>query len=76
MTQRTLTPKQTALKELACRQLEAAAETLRRLGNIPADQADTEALADARELLARADDCLRNWFGTVPDELADELRRE
>ena len=76
MTEQTLTPKQTALKQLACRQLQAAAETMRRLRGIPADQADTEALADACELLGRADDCLRNWFGTVPAEFADDLRDE
>ena len=76
MTQRTLTPKQTALKELACRQLRAASETMERLRGIPADQGDREALADASELLGRADDCLRNWFGTVPNEFAGDLRGE
>lgn len=68
-----LTPHQTALKELACRQLAAAAETMRRLRDIPADRADSEALADACELLARADDCLRNWFGDCPEEFRAEL---
>ena len=70
----TLTPQQTALQNLALRQLEAAAGTLKRLQAIPASQADLEAVMDSRDWLAKSDDCLRNWFGGVPAEFADDLQ--
>ena len=61
-----LTSQQTALQQLALRQLEAVQGTLQRLQAIPATQADSEALADACELVERGTDCLRDWFGGSP----------
>ena len=69
-----LTPQQTALQNLALRQLEAVAGTLKRLQAIPASQADREAVTDSLDWLAKSDDCLRNWFGGVPAEFADDLQ--
>lgn len=64
--ERELTAKQSALQTLALKQLQAASETLGRLREIPASQADREALADAAELVERGTSCLRDWFGGCP----------
>jgi len=64
--ERELTPKQATLRTLALKQLQAASETLGRLQEIPARQADREALADAAELVERRTSCLRDWFGGCP----------
>ena len=73
MSDNQLTPEQRGLQQLALRQLEAAAETMRRLRTIPSSQADSEALADAVEFVARGTDTLRNWFGGVPEEFRDDI---
>lgn len=67
--ERTLTPAQRALQALALRQLQAASETLQRLQDIPASQADREALGDACELVERGTECLQLWFGDEPPNL-------
>lgn len=72
MTIRKLTPEQAELKAMALTQLSVAAETLERLGAIPAGQADCEALADAAELLERGTVCLRDWFGGCPSPPFDD----
>ena len=70
----TLTPEQATLQRLALRQLEALQATLKRLQAIPANQADREAVTDSLDWLSKSDDCLRNWFGGVPAEFADDLQ--
>ena len=66
MITRTLTPKQSALQRLALKQLTAASETMQRLQDMPASQADREAVADACEFVERGTSCLRDWFGGCP----------
>ena len=68
-----LTPSQRALQALALKQLQAASATLQRLRVIPTSQADREAVDDAIDWLSKSDDCLRNWFGGVPSEFADDI---
>ena len=68
----TLTPQQSALQQLALRQLEAVKGTMQRLQVIPASQADREAVTDALDWLAKSDDCLRNWFGGSPETPFDD----
>lgn len=67
-----LNPKQSALQELALRQLQAASETMQRLMAIPASQADREAIEDACELVERGTNCLRDWFGGSPKTPFDD----
>lgn len=68
MTDCPLTPQQTALKELACRQLEAASETLQRLHGATDDQGDSEVVGDALDGTANAMQLLNGWFGCEPNQ--------
>lgn len=62
----TLTPQQTALQQLALRQLEALSVTLQRIVSITDDQGDKEAVMDAAGNTTNSMELLREWFGTEP----------
>ena len=72
MTQRpsTLSPDQESLQAVALRQLQDVLATLERLRAITIEQADMEAVPDAREDVNAAVEILQHWYGTDP-ELTD-----
>ena len=66
-----LTPQQTALRNLALRQLEAAQMTLHRLQSVTKYQGDREAVQDAVNDVRHSQVLLNEWLGTVPEDCRD-----
>lgn len=62
-----LTAQQRAVRDLACRQLIQAAETIRRLISQTADQGDREAAEDAHSNAIGAVNLLTDWYGDEPE---------
>jgi hypothetical protein len=66
-----LSPDQKSLQAVALRQLQDVLTTLERLRAITIEQADMEAVLDARENVNAAVEILQHWYGTEP-ELTDD----
>ena len=66
-----LSPDQKSLQAVALRQLQDVLTTLVRLQDITIEQANMEAVLDAREDVNAAVEILQHWFGTEP-ELEDD----
>ena len=73
MTQKpsSLSPDQKSLQGVALRQLQDILTTLERLQDITIEEADTEAVLDAKEQVNTAVEILQHWYGTEP-ELKDD----